>query len=187
MKNQLKTAAAAVVASMFLSAPSEGAGYLKIGDIKGESQADGHKEWIEILSFSQSVTKPGGGNSARSRRRGDVVLEDISVVKEIDKATPLLLDSMCSGKHFDVAEIHFTRTDPTTGAEETYLRYELTDVLISSYLVTHSSGDAAAETVPVESMSLNYGAVTVLYAAPDPDCPPGRVCPPIWVESTCVR
>jgi len=29
------------------------AGYLKIGDIKGESTDEGHKDWINLLSVSQ--------------------------------------------------------------------------------------------------------------------------------------
>ena len=29
-----------------------GAIYMKLGDVKGESARDGHKEWIEVLSYS---------------------------------------------------------------------------------------------------------------------------------------
>jgi hypothetical protein len=41
----------AAFASLVLSANA--AGYLKIGDIKGEATAEGHKEWINLLSVSQ--------------------------------------------------------------------------------------------------------------------------------------
>ena len=32
--------------------------YLQIGDIKGESQDDKHKGWIEVTSVSWGVTQP---------------------------------------------------------------------------------------------------------------------------------
>ena len=187
MRKELKIAAAAVVSGMFLNAPSEGAAYLKIGDIKGESQADGHKEWINLLSFSQGLTRTRGGRSGVSRRRGDVVLGDVVVVKEIDKATPALAGTMCEGEVFPIAEIHVTQTDPATGTEQTYLIYELTDLIITSYSIEHQTGGSGGESRPVENVTLNYEAITTLYAAPDPDCRPGEICPPIWVDSTCVK
>jgi len=38
-----------------------GAAYIKFDGIDGESQDKDHKEWIDILSFSQGMHQPGGG------------------------------------------------------------------------------------------------------------------------------
>lgn len=32
--------------------------FVDFGDIKGESQDDKHKDWIEVLSFNHSITQP---------------------------------------------------------------------------------------------------------------------------------
>ncbi len=37
--------------------------YLQIDGIKGESQEDKHKDWIEVLSFSHNVTQSGKGRA----------------------------------------------------------------------------------------------------------------------------
>ncbi len=34
-----------------------GTGFLKLGDIKGESTDDGHKKWIDVLSVDLSTRK----------------------------------------------------------------------------------------------------------------------------------
>jgi type VI protein secretion system component Hcp len=32
--------------------------YVNFGDIPGESQESNHKDWIEVLSYTQAVTQP---------------------------------------------------------------------------------------------------------------------------------
>ena len=34
--------------------------YLELGDIKGEATDSAHKDWINLLSVSQSITRPMG-------------------------------------------------------------------------------------------------------------------------------
>lgn len=38
-----------------------GAGYLKYDGVDGESRDKDHKDWINLLSVSQSITRPMGG------------------------------------------------------------------------------------------------------------------------------
>ena len=62
------------------------AGYMKIGDIKGES-TEAHS--------------PGGGATGQSRRRGVATTEDMSSAapaRELDKATPKLMEANAGGR-----------------------------------------------------------------------------------------
>ena len=82
--------------------------FVKFDGIDGESRIDdGHEAWCDILSFSQAIHRPGTGTGA-TRRRGDVVLEDIVVSKEIDKCDPKLAESTLTGRIFPKVEIHLT-------------------------------------------------------------------------------
>jgi hypothetical protein len=69
------------------SSEAEADMYIKIGDIKGEALDKDHTAWSDLMSFSQTIRlqddvtiSPG-----ETRRRGDVVLEDIVVSKELDQ------------------------------------------------------------------------------------------------------
>ena len=79
--------------------------FAKIGDIKGESQDDKHKDEIEVLSFSwgvanAGVVSPGGGGGA-----GKATFQDLSIVHHIDKASPLLFKACATGTHIKDAII----------------------------------------------------------------------------------
>ena len=118
--------------------------FAKIGDIKGESLDDKHKDEIEVLSFSWGVTNPavlsgGGGGGA-----GKATFHDLSIVHNLDKASPLLLRACATGMHIKDAVI--THRKAGKGQQE-YLIVKLNDVIITG--VTHggSPGQAISENV----------------------------------------
>jgi type VI secretion system secreted protein Hcp len=120
--------------------------FAKIGDIKGESLDDKHKDEIEVLSFSWGVTNPavisggaGGGGGA-----GKANFHDLSIVHNLDKASPLLLRACATGMHIKDAVI--THRKAGKGQQE-YLIVKLNDVIITG--VTHggSPGQAISENV----------------------------------------
>jgi len=129
--------------------------FLEVSGVVGESTDQSHKEWIEILSFSMGMAKPSSGTTMRSR--GDVVIEDIIVLKEVDKASPKLMEKCAKGQVVTGAVIEFCRD--FGGSLETVYRYELSNVLITSIYCSGSTG----EYVPVEEVSLNFEEITVTY------------------------
>jgi type VI secretion system secreted protein Hcp len=138
------------------------AAYIKFDGIEGEAKDDKHKGWSDLASFSQLITKPGQGTGA-TRRRGDVILEDLTCVKELDKASPKLAERVCTGKVFPKVEIHVTASY-TDSNRVTYYAYELKNVQIVSYQV---SGAGQSDDVPMEEFALNFEEIKVTYTEND--------------------
>lgn len=147
-------------------APADAAGYLKIGDIKGESTDDKHKDWINLLSYSWG--EPAAGRDAASGLpTGKRQHKPLTITKHVDKASPMLQQAATSGKVIKEMEIVLPNDDPAQAKRMPYLKYELKDVIVTSY---QSSGTAAGDTVPMETISLNYGKISYRPAreAPKP-------------------
>jgi len=130
--------------------------FAKIGDIKGESLDDKHKDEIEVLSFSWGVTNAavisGGGGGAGA---GKATFQDLSIVHNVDKASPLLLKACATGMHIKDATI--THRKAGKGQQE-YLIVKLNDVIITG--VTH--GGTGGQPFS-ESVSLAFAKVDLEY------------------------
>lgn len=135
--------------------------YLTIDGIKGESQEDKHKDWIEVLSYSHKVTQPtsstrssSGGGTTGSSEHGDIV-----ITKFVDMATAKLNDAVSTGKHFKTAQLDLCRQ--SGGSKVIYLTIKLGEVVIS-HVATDGHGKGEAE-LPVETVGLNYGTIEWVY------------------------
>jgi len=158
-----------VFASCALVATSFGAGYLKIGDIKGEATDRDHKDWIIIESVSmdaaqadvrESPSKASTGvardvasgqasgkrEAASGMATGKRQHKPFVVTKSVDKASPKLAEACANGTVMKEVEIGEGGT-----------RYKLKDVIITS-IQSSSGGDR-----PMESLSLNYEKIEVTY------------------------
>jgi len=136
------------------------AGYLKIGDIKGESTDDGHKDWINLLSVSNGINRPMGvGASGSTRHRSSASFGDIICVKEVDASTPKLQEAIADGTNFAKVEIHLC-TSSEGGKRIPFLMWELKNCRVSSYSV---SGATDGNSPPTESLSFNFEEIKVTY------------------------
>ncbi len=141
------------------------AAYLKIGDIKGEAVDHDHKDWIIIESMSSPITRAivdvdSTTGQCSAGLRGGPTPGDVVVVKELDKSSPKIQEAVCNGTFYPEVIIDFVSTS-SRGAEP-YLRYKLTNVIVTSYGVgpgTNGAGDA----VPMEDFNLNYGEIEFEY------------------------
>jgi type VI secretion system Hcp family effector len=79
-------------------------GYIKIGDIKGDATDSSHKDWISIESLNQTMERPSSTSGA-TRQRAGVVLNDLVITKQLDKATPKLMEMCAKGKVIPKLEI----------------------------------------------------------------------------------
>jgi type VI secretion system secreted protein Hcp len=180
MKKQLAVAAVVVGSVLCLAVQSQAAAYIKFDGVDGEAVEQGHTAWSDLVSLSQGLHQPGGGATGQSRRRGDVVLEDVTCVKELDKASPKLAEAVCGGRVFPKVTIHLTRAHQ--GKQTTYFIVTMTTVQISSYAV---GGLVVGEELPVEEFSLNFEEIKVTYVVLD-ESDDGTV-PPEEVSYECAK
>jgi type VI secretion system secreted protein Hcp len=118
--------------------------FLKIEGIEGESTDNKHKGEIEVLSFHWNVSHPAKGGRAK--------LTDFQVVKNLDKASPLLFEACCSGDH--ISDALFTARK-AGGDKFEFLKIKLTDVIITSVSPAGSSGGD----LPMEQVSFSFGKI----------------------------
>jgi len=151
--------------------------FLKITtpDVAGESTDDKHPGEIELLSFGHGLTMAMGPRStAGSATIQKASHQDISLMKYVDKSTPELQKGICLGTHYGQAVISINKTDGAGGMIP-YLVYTLNDVVISSSQV---SGDG--QSLPIESVTLNYGKVKWEYAPTNQDGTASGTVPFTW-------
>ena len=130
--------------------------FAKIGDIKGESLDDKHKDEIEVLSWSWGVTNaaqpPGGGGGGGEGKAG---FHDLSFTHKIDKASPVLMKGCATGQHLKEATI--TRRKAGKGQQE-FLIIKMNDVLITA--VNDADNDEGGN---LETVSLAFAKVDLEY------------------------
>lgn len=149
---------------------ADAAAYMKLGDIKGESTDAGHKDWIDLFSISHEIDRTTK-NTAAARQRSSVTFGDVVVVKEVDTSTPKLQESIAKGNKITTAEIDFTRSSDD-GRQVTYLKYELKNVMISSYSF---HGESSGDQIPTDQISLNFEEIKVTYYPKNSEGTSGKV------------
>jgi type VI secretion system secreted protein Hcp len=102
--------------------------FLKIDGIPGESGDDKHKAEIELESFSWGESQSGTAGHGGGAGAGKVVAQDLSIVKKVDKASPVLMIGCATGTHYKSAILTARKAG---GGQLDYLKITLEDVLIS--------------------------------------------------------
>ena len=137
------------------------AAYIKFDGIDGESKGKGYEKWSDLDSFSQAIHKTGSGATGAARRRGTIILEDLQCSKLMDKSSPKIAEAVCLGKVFPKVEIRLATSSVNTGREN-YYKYELKNVMVTSYQVAGGSQDK-----PQETFSLNFEEIKTTYTEMD--------------------
>lgn len=131
--------------------------FLDLGDIKGESVDDKHKDQIQVQSFSWGGSQHTTVSGTAGSGAGKVSLADFSIMKSFDKASPKLLTAMCKGTHLAKG----TLTAVKAGDDGDYLKIEFTELFVTSLQVSASSE------VPMESVSFSYNSANLTYKMQD--------------------
>jgi type VI secretion system secreted protein Hcp len=137
--------------------------FAKIGDIKGESLDDKHKDEIEVLSFSWGVSNSGSiVSSGGGGGEGKATFHDLSFVHNIDKASPVLMQACATGVHLKDATITHRKAGK---GQHDFLIVKMNDVIITS--VTH--GGSSADSGYPENVSLAFAKVNLEYKPQNAD------------------
>lgn len=131
--------------------------HLKLGDIKGESTDDKHKDEIDVESWSLGASNPGSMGSGGGGGTGKVAFTDLSFMHRYDKASPNLWKACASGEH--IKEATLTSAKQGKGPQD-FLIVKMSDVLITSVSVSEANG---AGSVPMESVSMQCAKIEVEY------------------------
>jgi len=129
-------------------------GFLKIGDIEGESMDNAHKDWIVIESMSQALEKPLPTTGA-TRTRGSVIFADIVISKKLDKSTPKLMELCAKGQVVPKLEMEMVARDGRP-----FYKVTLDNVRISS-ISSMSICDPDCEVM--ERVTISYSKITWEY------------------------
>jgi type VI secretion system secreted protein Hcp len=130
--------------------------FAKIGDIKGESLDDKHKNEVEVLSWSWGVTQTGTMAHGGGGGEGKASFHDFNFSHHVDKASPVLLKACATGEH--IKEAIITVRKAGKGQQE-FLIFKLNDIIITS-VVPSGSGDGAGV---VENVTLQFAKVDMEY------------------------
>ncbi|MGJ5820713.1 Hcp family type VI secretion system effector [Paludibaculum fermentans] len=129
--------------------------HLKIPNIDGESEIQGYQNQIQVLSFSWGASNTAGVYGSGSSHGGSQI-QEFQFTKKVDSGSPKLFAHCASGKHIKEAVLTGTRSG-TTGGREEYIKYNFSDLIISS--INWSAGSDQ----PSESISFNFGSINVQY------------------------
>lgn len=129
--------------------------FLEIEGVPGESDDAKHQDWIEILSYSHGIKCVTDVIPPQTEHN------DISVTKEIDKATPKLCLLACNGNVIPTVTLQIMR-EVASNVRDNYYEIILTNVRVTSVNsgvpVAIGSGER-----PVEEVSLNYEQIQWKY------------------------
>ena len=113
---------------------------------------------IDILSFSFGASQTstiGVGSSGGESRSGRANLSDVSIMKVVDKVSPLLFDDCVTGNYLKKVDIIYDK--PMGDAQEEYYKIHMEDALITS--IQHSG----SQENPMESVTFAYSKIKVSY------------------------
>lgn len=135
--------------------------FLKVDGIDGESTSDGHKNEIEIESFSWGATQSGTGATGGGGGAGKVSFSDIHFTMKTSKASPKLMLACATGEHIKQVVL----TGEVSGKKgQKFLEIKMEDVLVSSF-----QQGGSADNYPTESISMNFAKITFTYYPVNPD------------------
>jgi type VI secretion system secreted protein Hcp len=131
--------------------------YLFVDGVEGPSTSKpGH---IDILSFSWGVSQTstyGAGASGKEAKAGRADFSNLTIMKVLDKTSPLLSDHCASGDI--LKKVYILYDKPVGDKQSPYFRIWLKDALITSLQLSGSNEN------PTESVSFAFQAVEVAYA-----------------------
>lgn len=133
--------------------------YMQIDGIKGESQDERHKTWIEVFGVHWSIHQPrsatastAGGHTAERAE-----LKEVTFHKLADLSSPILMQTCAMGKTIPKVVFEFMRADGN-GTPICYFKMELQNVLIGGVEPAIEPGSLLGEHV-----SLKYSKILWKY------------------------
>ena len=136
--------------------------FIKIGDVAGESRDSKHAGEIDVLAWNWGMSNSGSAHVGGGAGAGKANFQDISLTKYVDKASPNLMMSCATGKHYPEAKLVVRKAG---GEQMEYILITMKEVMVTSV----STGGSGGEDRLTENVSLNFAEVKVEYQAQKAD------------------
>lgn len=136
--------------------------YCDVAGIEGDSTDAEFPGVINVLAFSWGMTQSGTTHMGAGGGAGKADVQDVSITKYIDKATPNLMLGCLTGKHFETITLMVRKAGEVP---LTYLKIVMEGAIISSV----STGGSGGEDRLTENVTFNFGKVSVIYTPQKPD------------------
>ncbi|HUO33037.1 MAG TPA: type VI secretion system tube protein Hcp [Bryobacteraceae bacterium] len=130
--------------------------YLYIDGVEGPSTSKPNH--IDVLSFSWGVSQTttyGAGASGKEAKAGRADFSNLTIMKVLDKTSPLLSDHCATGNI--LKEVYIVYDKPVGDKQEDYFRVYLKDALITGQQLSGSSAN------PTEQLTFAYQAMEIAY------------------------
>ena len=135
-----------VVMAVALQPLSAADRFLRVGSVSGGSTDPIHNDWSEIVDFTFGVSSPAG----------PAVFKNVTILKLVDKSSPVLFLMCCTAENIPTVQIRLTRLVPG-GPPQIYYTLTLTNARITN--VQSETGGS----VPAESISFDFSKIQISY------------------------
>lgn len=136
-------------------------GFLKIGDIPGASERDGHEEEIPVYGINFTMTAPYDPGSMS--KLGRVSMGTLVITKDYDKASPLVKMALYTNKK--LGDVVFSARRTIDNASSDYLVITLTEASVMSYNMHPSPYENGGIE---DTFELAYKTIEIEYDGGDP-------------------
>ena len=136
--------------------------FLKLSNILGESQDASHADEIDVLNWGLGMTQSGTTHMGGGGGGGKVDVQDINVIKYVDKSSNDLIKKCTSGSHIDHGLLTVRKSGGDAPVE--YFKLFMEMIIVSSY-TTGGSKDGLDRIE--ESLTLNFRRFNIVYTMQD--------------------
>jgi type VI secretion system secreted protein Hcp len=149
--------------------------FLKLDGITGESVDAKHKDEINVDSFSWGVSNASTiGSATGGAGAGKAQFQEFHFTMQNSKASPDLFKKCVTGAHIKEGILSCRKAG---GESQDFLKFTLSDVLISSYSV---NGDGHADVGPEDAIALSFSKVLMEFFPQNPTGTTGSVISAGW-------
>jgi type VI secretion system secreted protein Hcp len=148
--------------------------FLKIQGVDGESKDKTHLKQIDVLAWSWGLSNSGSAHVGGGAGSGKVNVQDLSITKWVDSASPKLVLACCEGTHY--SQVLLTVRKAAGKAPLEYVKITLNEVLVAGI----STGGSGGEDRLTENVTLNFGKFSMDYTPQQDDGSAGTAINAGW-------